>query len=149
MYFLLYMCCFIYFFFFKQKTAYEMRISDWSADVCSSNLFVAAKLFNRVASLRIAAGLTQSELAARIHVSPETVAAIENGRQDATLITALRMSHALRTQVPNIFREQPFPKLIGRSEEHTSELQSLMRISYAVFCLKKKNTLKYITYRST
>src|SRR3546814_9297693 len=30
--------------------------------------------------------------------------------------------------------------LVGRSEEHTSELQSLMRISYAVFCLKKKNT---------
>ena len=39
---------------------------------------MAAKLVNRVASLRIAAGLTQSELAARIHVSPETVAAIEN-----------------------------------------------------------------------
>src|SRR3546814_2669448 len=32
------------------------------------------------------------------------------------------------------------PLLISRSEEHTSELQSLMRISYAVFCLKKKNT---------
>src|SRR3546814_8605470 len=32
----------------------------------------------------------------------------------------------------------------GRSEEHTSELQSLMRISYAVFCLKKKNTLSHI-----
>src|SRR3546814_10446216 len=32
----------------------------------------------------------------------------------------------------------------GRSEEHTSELQSLMRISYAVFCLKKKNTQLYI-----
>src|SRR3546814_10383091 len=32
------------------------------------------------------------------------------------------------------------PRLAGRSEEHTSELQSLMRISYAVFCLKKKNT---------
>src|SRR3546814_16882732 len=81
--------------------------------------FVAAKLFNRVASLRIAAGLTQSELAARIHVSPETVAAIEHGRQDATLITALRMSHALRTQVPNIFREQPFPKLIGSDRGET------------------------------
>ena len=52
----------------------------------------------------------------------ETVAAIENGRQDATLITALRMSHALRTQVPNIFREQPFPKLIGseRGESRTA-----------------------------
>src|SRR3546814_9580442 len=33
------MCCF-YFFFFKQKTAYEMRISDWSSDVCSSDLIV-------------------------------------------------------------------------------------------------------------
>src|SRR3546814_3819145 len=32
------MCMFLYFFFFKQKTAYEMRISDWSSDVCSSDL---------------------------------------------------------------------------------------------------------------
>src|SRR3546814_3812788 len=36
-----------------------------------------------------------------------------------------------------------YPALPCRSEEHTSELQSLMRISYAVFCLKKKNTAKY------
>src|SRR3546814_7974309 len=36
-------------------------------------------------------------------------------------------------------------KFIGRSEEHTSELQSLMRISYAVFCLKKKKTNKQHT----
>src|SRR3546814_3734427 len=35
--------------------------------------------------------------------------------------------------------------LVGRSEEHTSELQSLMRISYAVFCLKKKKTISHIT----
>src|SRR3546814_2832355 len=40
------------------------------------------------------------------------------------------------------------PKSI-RSEEHTSELQSLMRISYAVFCLKKKNNKKYQTERQT
>src|SRR3546814_18049876 len=32
------MCCILFFFFFKQKTAYEMRISDWSSDVCSSDL---------------------------------------------------------------------------------------------------------------
>src|SRR3546814_1824961 len=41
---------------------------------------------------------------------------------------------------------RPFVELLdkhGRSEEHTSELQSLMRISYAVFCLKKKNNLEY------
>src|SRR3546814_6739272 len=40
--------------------------------------------------------------------------------------------------------DHPYGALFGRSEEHTSELQSLMRISYAVFCLKKtKNTLTY------
>src|SRR3546814_10616557 len=38
------------------------------------------------------------------------------------------------------FRRLPSPALRSRSEEHTSELQSLMRISYAVFCLKKKNS---------
>src|SRR3546814_1812972 len=37
---------------------------------------------------------------------------------------------------------QPVDDAVGRSEEHTSELQSLMRISYAVFCLKKKKTIK-------
>src|SRR3546814_7767241 len=36
----------------------------------------------------------------------------------------------------------------GRSEEHTSELQSLMRISYAVFCLKKKNKDNYINHKN-
>src|SRR3546814_2965409 len=36
------MCGFLYFFFFKQKTAYEMRISDWSSDVCSSDLLALA-----------------------------------------------------------------------------------------------------------
>src|SRR3546814_7824918 len=49
--------------------------------------------------------------------------------------------------IPNVFREPHEPYL--RSEEHTSELQSLMRISYAVFCLKKKNknnTKKYHTH---
>src|SRR3546814_7466782 len=40
--------------------------------------------------------------------------------------------------------DRPFPGFeVGRSEEHMSELQSLMRISYAVFCLKKKNTYKH------
>src|SRR3546814_4235894 len=36
-----YVCCYLIFFFFKQKTAYEMRISDWSSDVCSSDLALA------------------------------------------------------------------------------------------------------------
>src|SRR3546814_9350662 len=41
---------------------------------------------------------------------------------------------------PEIISPRIFERLVGRSEEHTSELQSLMRISYAVFCLKKKKT---------
>src|SRR3546814_6446081 len=63
--------CFLYisFFFFKQKTAYEMRISDWSSDVCSSDLLAAghhgrvsfghAKLLKKLVHLRI-----------RLHVHP-------------------------------------------------------------------------------
>src|SRR3546814_1277387 len=44
--------------------------------------------------------------------------------------------------VPQRVRSDPLVDVRGRSEEHTSELQSLMRISYAVFCLKKKKTNK-------
>src|SRR3546814_7035317 len=47
--------------------------------------------------------------------------------------------------VPELAARRPGPGAAGRSEEHTSELQSLMRISYAVFCLKKKNTPKITT----
>src|SRR3546814_2045129 len=43
----------------------------------------------------------------------------------------------------------PTARLVSRSEEHTSELQSLMRISYAVFCLKKKNTKHTLLKKST
>src|SRR3546814_948858 len=115
------MCVVFYYcsLFFSSRSRHTSGALVTGVQTCALPI---SKLFNRVASLRIAAGLTQSELAARIHVSPETVAAIENGRQDATLITALRMSHALRTQVPNIFREQPFHKLIGsdRGESRTA-----------------------------
>src|SRR3546814_1421484 len=91
---------YVFFFFFKQKTAYEMRISDWSSDVCSSDL-----------------GLLS-------FVLPASAAA-----QGAPIIVT-------GTGLPDT-----------RSEEHTSELQSLMRISYAVFCLKKKKkTTLYSIY---
>src|SRR3546814_1325827 len=57
--------------------------------------------------------------------------------------TLFRSSGADRRSEPRGFhshnRSSPHRAIRGRSEEHTSELQSLMRISYAVFCLKKKN----------
>src|SRR3546814_5862704 len=109
-----------FFFFFKQKTAYEMRISDWSSDVCSSDLctFVGvAKALKRA--------------------NPGTVcAAVEplNARPLAGE-PVLDARHKLQGIGYGTVPPHWDP---SRSEEHTSELQSLMRISYAVFCLKKK-----------
>src|SRR3546814_1412278 len=95
----------IIFFFFKQKTAYEMRISDWSSDVCSSDL-----------------AETRSETK-RFSFSSQKRCWCRFGSKRRR-----RRLLACETVLPTI----------GRSEEHTSELQSLMRNSYAVFCLKKK-----------
>src|SRR3546814_3036809 len=106
-------CCFDLFFFFKQKTAYEMRISDWSSDVCSSDLEP------RWECLRI----------------NMWCAAGSSGRN---ICLATRRSPSRRLPMAADFR----------SEEHTSELQSLMRISYAVFCLKKKNKQNLVLYIS-
>src|SRR3546814_3897954 len=102
----------ILFFFFKQKTAYELRISDWSSDVCSSDLNAAALIVG--------------------HNHPSGSA--EPSAADRAVTARLKQSLALvDVRLLDHF-------VIGdRSEEHTSELQSLMRISYAVFCLKKNN----------
>src|SRR3546814_5855171 len=106
------------FFIFKQKTAYEMRISDWSSDVCSSDLLAADR------RVRIAfQGLALDAFCGQpLHQLRRAVGADDRDLQrlfDLALGPALGQGQ-------------------DRSEEHTSELQSLMRISYAVFCLKKQ-----------
>src|SRR3546814_7925023 len=133
------------FFFFKQKTAYEMRISDWSSDVCSSDLI----------ALDDSAVIRRSP-----EVEHERAVAIYDLLEDNFFRPLgdysgpyhLRLSIA-ETRLQLDIRDEdgqrldsvalpllPFRRVIrDRSEEHTSELQSLMRISYAVFCLKKKN----------
>src|SRR3546814_10113444 len=104
-----------FFLFFKQKTAYEMRISDCSSDVCSSDLPDIAILIPQDG-----ADLT----------APEIDYCTRHGASSPQLHSSpASPSEDLRT----LCRALPV-----RSEEHTSELQSLMRISYAVFCLKKK-----------
>src|SRR3546814_3428638 len=60
-------------------------------------------------------------------------------RLDRRLLRVRRAAGVQPVQARDAVRRLP----AGRSEEHTSELQSLMRISYAVFCLKKKNTTQY------
>src|SRR3546814_253566 len=117
-----YAFCFV--FFFKQKTAYELRISDWSSDVCSSDPAV-------------------TQLLEQDAVGPHAQRAFEQllGANLGQALPLARIDHmddiAMRhDQLTGVFDgKQP---LLRRSEEHTSELQSLMRISYAVFCLKKK-----------
>src|SRR3546814_4941087 len=139
----------IFFFFFKQKTAYEMRISDWSSDVCSSDL--QTYRYARAGGLcRVQAGFIASEEGDRneaLHIAMRTPAALAGGclhvgrrafrqgrrgrcqpapRTDRTASELRRGSRGRSAEARSL-----------RSEEHTSELQSLMRISYAVFCLKK------------
>src|SRR3546814_10611187 len=98
-----------------------MRISDWSSDVCSSDLG---------------------------GIEPSGAGTVTPGRRPVRrrLKTPLRQPASLPHEDmsmthdfhPTMLREYDIRGIVGRSEEHTSELQSLMRISYAVFCLKKK-----------
>src|SRR3546814_9117384 len=108
---------YLFFFFFKQKTAYEMRISDWSSDVCSSDLGKKR---------RIPLDTVPHYFPAVI--SPETWADAQ------ALLTAKGAPRGRQAVAPlsNILR----------SDEHTSELQSLMSTSYTVSRLKTKNIHK-------
>src|SRR3546814_2110530 len=149
------------FFFFKQKTAYEMRISDWSSDVCSSDLIVS-QWFRRgpiktqfpdatgaidgrqrdsfqpgrfgTDKVQSATGIGDDVGIGSFEIEREHSGAVElpadrgNPRAVAHLDRLGNSDTDTRLAARDLW--QP------RSEEHTSELQSLMRISYAVFCLK-------------
>src|SRR3546814_5314948 len=125
-------------FFFKQKTAYEMRISDWSSDVCSSDLRTTSA---RQALVICTAWLTPIEKirnGTRIDIGsmPKPI----SGRMPTSHSTGSRATTSATSvnRTERVYRYSSTRVMTNRSEEHTSELQSLMRISYAVFCLKKK-----------
>src|SRR3546814_3432744 len=114
-----------------------MRISDWSSDVCSSDLH-ARELAMR-AGLR---GPTRADIPFMIEAAAKTAWATDKGMTIAIgVVTALREARILLPSISTIERASSAGRA-RRSEEHTSELQSLMRISYAVFCLKKKKKKK-------
>src|SRR3546814_6904849 len=128
-------------YFFKQKTAYEMRISDWSSDVCSSDLadgrrkdhvYWTLSFAREAADLEASADHWEGQVraaldtaVARRMVSDVPVGVLLSGGVDSSLIVAL-LAEAGQKGLKTF-----------RSEEHTSEIQSLMRHSYAVFYLKK------------
>src|SRR3546814_10904507 len=132
------------FFFFKQKTAYEMRISDWSSDVCSSDLLAEnAKPENA----RYGYDYFTDNCATRVRDAIDTAlgGSLKSQIEGRSHGTTYR-SESVRLASPAPWMWLGFDIGLGpaadqplsvRSEEHTSELQSLMRISYAVFCLKK------------
>src|SRR3546814_3085895 len=124
-----------------------MRISDWSSDVCSSDLSIFLYLVDSLIVGRVGAGGVADESGDLAFV----MILEENGTPDASTVDSsaefLVVSYrAIKHDNPDDHDEEnPEPGgfndetvTVSRSEEHTSELQSLMRRSYAVFCLKKK-----------
>src|SRR3546814_3101917 len=113
-----------------------MRISDWSSDVCSSDLFGievdGERLFEVDGDLRAGLDIDGRERLPVQLVHPVRHVAHATGQDAAHGLVARDADAADGTVGADV----------GRSEEHTSEIQSLMRISYAVFCLKKKTILK-------
>src|SRR3546814_9102462 len=121
-----------------------MRISDWSSDVCSSDLPKAALLS------RSNFGSGSSQSGAKMQQALALIREREPGLEiDGEMHGDCALDEALRRRIlPSTTLQGEANLLIcpnvDRSEEHTSELQSLMRISYAVFCLKKKTVYKMI-----
>src|SRR3546814_4620403 len=114
-----------------------MRISDWSSDVCSSDL-------NSALVLDVGLSTAMDDVAAAREIAEHVVGL---GHRTIAIIMG-DPAHAASAQRLVGYR-QAFDAIGLRSEEHTSELQSLMRISYAVFCLKKKKKIKQTTYSTT
>src|SRR3546814_1656007 len=129
-----------------------MRISDWSSDVCSSDLVVERLVleqrgefrlgFSSLARLLLLQALGRDALvllalgADRVGLGEVDVFALAGVAWMRPLRLPVRRRPRLRARLLLAVAGR-LRGLRGRSEEHTSELQSLMRISYAVFCLKK------------
>src|SRR3546814_3586520 len=106
-----------------------MRISDWSSDVCADDRgeHRSATFDDRRGGL-VAGGLDAED--------PAPLESLAHDRPSVMVAPGSALSMAAR----RCAYSGVSTSLAHRSEEHTSELQSLMRISYAVLCLKKKNT---------
>src|SRR3546814_2622171 len=115
-----------------------MRISDWSSDVCSSDL-TGALLGRGIKRIVDAHWLKELGIAQAMWVyEVENFGPflVESDLEGNSLFE--QSNREVNHKVAGLYANLKPPATLWRSEEHTSELQSLMRISYAVFCLKKK-----------
>src|SRR3546814_4949822 len=108
-----------------------MRISDWSSDVCSSDLWAYFIGLGHYSAALVRAGRVLAERRTALRD------ALNHYLHERVSIETAPGASAYWVSVP-----AGMDARADRSEEHTSELQSLMRISYAVFCLKKKNKIQ-------
>src|SRR3546814_10806279 len=121
-----------------------MRISDWSSDVCSSDLIVAALDAGARRHLDAFGQQRERPRAELVRLALQRMRGKdERGRIGAPHRVFDRRDrfHAVFVEIAENAHETGAQLAAGRSEEHTSDLQSLMRISYALFCLKTKNKL--------
>src|SRR3546814_9441261 len=125
-----------------------MRISDWSSDVCSSDLALVDPVDESAEEssgedLESIEGDSSDET---VEATDEAAAADEADQDAEDVVDSDVDADVSDEQSVDQAPEDPLEEfrraLWARSEEHTSELQSLMRISYAVFCLKKKTRQK-------
>src|SRR3546814_3069217 len=130
-------------FFFKQKTSYEMRISDWRSDVCSSDLYQSIVPTTDPIRGKAAIKAKWEKIKAEYGDQRHEMKGVGSG---GGFVFTERVDYTKPgdTWIPiplvAVFEVNERGKIFAwreylRSEEHTSELQSLMRISYAVFCL--------------
>src|SRR3546814_2985339 len=117
-----------------------MRISDWSSDVCSSDLLESDLGIARPAHGFLEHWAEQGVLLLNNVLTVEMGLAASHKDKGWEPFTDAVVAEVNRRHTPAVFMLWGSHAQKKRSEEHTSELQSLMRISYAVFCLKKKKT---------
>src|SRR3546814_6663227 len=131
--------------FFKQKTAYEMRISDWSSDVCSSDLSrTTPSSLEREYPLNLfmigdqeLEMLSADQRIASVVLRDVDISYERSGQEPLLVVSNCSLTVG-REEFVAVVGPSGCGKSTVRSEEHTSELQSLKRISYAFFCWKKK-----------
>src|SRR3546814_9141610 len=118
-----------------------MRISDWSSDVGSSDLLLGARRLPARRPRRARAAADGGGRAAEVRAGQPA----RGPRRDAVVPQPSEGRIARHPRGAVLARAVDRTRRLrrGRSEEHTSELQSLMRTSYAVFCLKKKKHINH------
>src|SRR3546814_9918724 len=123
------------FVFFKQKTAYEMRMSDWSSDVCSADR-------RQAEGQKRALGGGDGDVL-RDHLPHHHVEEDDDRQGDGEADRVQHRVGQLHHTGDGVLDEAGDGRLgHERSEEHTSELQSLMRLSYAVSCFNQQHSTK-------